>query len=214
MDKIKHKKLGEGTIIERRGTIVAVKYDIDGSVVKYTMPGSFTTGVFELEGDFKKEVEAAVNAVAEKKRLEREANAAARKSATVAAEATKSSSKSSRKASKTSAKSTAKHATEQAYYDYLIKSGYKEETGKGADSTAPTYVKKVKAVLGRENLTWSQLETEIPNIVKKYDVGGTEEDYGHNSKDTVINALRRFKDFVDNSDITATATISTESESE
>ena len=37
----------------------------------------------------------------------------------------------------------------------------------------------------------------VGDIVRKYDVGGEQETFGCKSNKTVINALKRFKEFVD-----------------
>jgi hypothetical protein len=42
-----------------------------------------------------------------------------------------------------------------------------------------------------------ELGKNIDGIVVKYDVGGACEDFGNKSKKTVINALKRFAEFVE-----------------
>ena len=83
-----------------------------------------------------------------------------------------------------------------AYEAYLIKKGYKTETDKGLPSTVYAYIKAISFVLDEENLSWSALIDKINVIVKKYDVGGEKEYLGNKSNKTVINALKRFQDYV------------------
>jgi hypothetical protein len=52
-------------------------------------------------------------------------------------------------------------------------------------------------VIDREGITWNQLENDIASIIKKYDVGGVEEDFGNRSNRTNINALYRFAEMLD-----------------
>jgi hypothetical protein len=54
----------------------------------------------------------------------------------------------------------------------------------------------VEKVVEREGLSWSQLSNDIANIVQKYDKDGAEEDFGNRGNKTVINALKRFQEFV------------------
>ena len=51
--------------------------------------------------------------------------------------------------------------------------------------------KVVLAVINRRELP------TVMNIVKKYDKNGPEEDYGNRGNKTVINALKRFAEFVE-----------------
>jgi hypothetical protein len=66
----------------------------------------------------------------------------------------------------------------------------------GNDSTVPQYSRAVEKVVEREGLNWNQLSSDIDNIVRKYDKNGPEEDYGNRGNKTVINALKRFQEFV------------------
>ena len=50
-----------------------------------------------------------------------------------------------------------------------------------------------------ECLDWTSLAKKISSIASLYDIGGAKEEIGDRGNRTVINALRRFEDFVNNS---------------
>lgn len=85
----------------------------------------------------------------------------------------------------------------EAYKSYLLSFGYKEYTPSGNPSTVYQYIKSVESVLEWENLTWIGLAFNISSIRRKYDRGGISQTQGELSHNTVINALRRFEEFVD-----------------
>ena len=84
----------------------------------------------------------------------------------------------------------------ESYEEYLIKAGYSLETDSGNPSTVYAYANAVQSVIDEEGITWNTLQTNISTIVKKYDIGGAKETFGCKSNKTVINALRRFEEFV------------------
>lgn len=84
----------------------------------------------------------------------------------------------------------------QQFKDYLIKQGYSVTTPTGNPSTVYDYAKRIDKVCEWENLTWSGLAQNINAIVAQYDMGGTKEDLGLKSKSAVINALKRFSEFL------------------
>ncbi len=78
---------------------------------------------------------------------------------------------------------------------YLIQKGYSEYTPSGNPSTAYDYVKRINKICERERISINQLADNIHNYVKKYDTGGSEEDFGKKSHSAFINALKRFEEF-------------------
>ena len=82
------------------------------------------------------------------------------------------------------------------FEDYLIEKGYKQYTKDGKPSTVYDYVKRVESVCNNEGCDWDALANNISIIVQKYDKGGQNEDFGSKSHDAVINALKRFRDFI------------------
>ena len=76
------------------------------------------------------------------------------------------------------------------FEEYLIK---KKKKG----STVNSYCCSInKHILKRENLDWNTLPDHINEIVFLYDVGGVHQDIGQIGHCTVINALKRFREFV------------------
>lgn len=84
----------------------------------------------------------------------------------------------------------------QRFQDYLIKQGYSITTSAGNPSTVYDYAKRIDKVCEWENVTWAGLAQNISAIVAKYDVGGSKEDLGRKSHSAVINALKRFSEFL------------------
>ncbi|WP_296332771.1 hypothetical protein [uncultured Treponema sp.] len=70
-----------------------------------------------------------------------------------------------------------------------------------ADSTARSYKSFVKRIAEREQLSDLQFVESINEIIHKYDTGGVEEDFGNQGKRTAINALYRFKEFMEDEHI-------------
>ena len=84
------------------------------------------------------------------------------------------------------------------FENYLISCGYREITPSGLPSTVYSYIKSIDKVCMWEGFcSWQQLYDNIGAIVFNYDMGGAKEDLGNKSHKTIINALKRFKDFVE-----------------
>lgn len=79
---------------------------------------------------------------------------------------------------------------------FLIDQGYKQTTPSGNPSTVYHYIGWIERVCEKEGRSWIQLAANIDSIVRRYDVGGIEEEYGNQGHRTVINALKRFREFV------------------
>lgn len=82
------------------------------------------------------------------------------------------------------------------FEEYLINKGYKQTTPSGQPSTVYDYMKRIDRVCEWENMNWEQLADSIQKILSQYDIGGEKENLGKISHNAVINALRRFSDFV------------------
>jgi hypothetical protein len=78
----------------------------------------------------------------------------------------------------------------------LRNSGFSEVTPSGRPSTVYDYSWRVERVVDRENISWLKLAANVDDIIQSYDKGGVEEEYGSSGNGAVINALRRFKEFV------------------
>ena len=82
------------------------------------------------------------------------------------------------------------------FEDYLIKQGYAVKTRSGKPSTVYDYIKRIDKVCKIENTTWNDLAMNISEIVIQYDSGGCKENIGKQSHHSVINALKRFSEFL------------------
>lgn len=82
------------------------------------------------------------------------------------------------------------------FEDYLIKQGYAVETPSGKPSTVSDYINRVDKICKIENITWHELSMDISAIILQYDSGGCKESIGKQSHHAVINALKRFSEFL------------------
>lgn len=82
------------------------------------------------------------------------------------------------------------------YENYLISVGYKQTTPSGHPSTVYQYLKAIRNVCDEEGISLQGLKDNIGTIIIKYDVGGEKESIGAKSHKTVINALKRFDEFI------------------
>ena len=85
----------------------------------------------------------------------------------------------------------------EEFYEYLVSLGLSEYTKSGRKSTVYSYCKRIELVCKNENMDISQLARDISVIIPKYDYGGIYEDIGMKSSKTCINALKAFKNFVE-----------------
>jgi len=84
----------------------------------------------------------------------------------------------------------------QQFKEYLIKRGYAVTTSSGNPSTVYDYLSRIEKVCEWEYTTWADLAKNIGIILAKYDTGGSRENFGNKSHKTVINALKRFSEFL------------------
>lgn len=83
------------------------------------------------------------------------------------------------------------------FKDYLVSFGYKEFTPKGLGSTAFDYPKRIRYIVWYENYkSCIDVVRNIKGLLKEYDIGGIREDIGQKSNAAVINALKRFEEFL------------------
>lgn len=191
MQVVRHKKFGVGEVVDKyetmNGSYITVMFD-DGAKKDFAIPSSFAKGFLLVEGDLKSEVDVAL---AEMKMREQERLKEGRIGIVDPARHT------TRRGNASRSTVTVKGEVATAFESYLIKEDYKTETPSGNPSTVYSYINAIERhVLDSEHITWASLRDNIDVIVKKYDVGGEKEDVGAISNSTVINALKRFKDFV------------------
>ncbi len=192
MQTVKHKIFGVGEVIGREdkdsGIYITVRFE-NGKEMRFGIPDSFTLGIMDAEGSLKDEVD---TAIAEKKAREQ-----ARLEQLKAASSVATASTPSHRHGRTPATPvTVKGSIELAFEEYLVNAGYCEYTASGNPSTVFSYTHAIKKVLEEEGLSWSSLQNDIENIVPIYDVGGNKHHIGAKSNCTVINALKRFNEFV------------------
>ena len=193
MQTVNHKIFGIGEVIGREeredGTRISVRFKNE-KVVPLRIPESFIIGVVYAEGSLKDEVDMAISAkvARDKERLSKLV------AAPVVAPVAKPSRRHGRKPK---TPTPVKGVVQTDYEDYLISADYKTKTPSGHDSTVYAYSKAIaNHVLKNEHMTWEELRGNIADIVKKYDVGGAMEHIGAKSNNTVIDALKRFQEFV------------------
>ena len=181
MNMVRHNVFGLGEVIRREDvngfTYIWVRYE-NGKEIKLGIPFSFENGAVEALGSLRDEVE---QAIAEKK-----AKLSTPMSSTAPVAPTK----------KAATKTMPTGPIPTAFEKYLINAGYKEETDDGAPSTVYSYVNAVESVRAEEGISWDTLKADIDDIVDKYDEGGLMSWFGAKSNKTVINALKRFAEFV------------------
>jgi hypothetical protein len=180
-----HKIYGNGRVISREvnknGTYITVEFD-SGKVVKMVIPDSFEIAGIEASGSLKEEVDKAIALKAQQQQATTPV-----KVITTPVNSKKNTSQKRWTPSCTLATS---------YEKYLIENGYRIESDSGNPSTVYSYGNAVDKVVENEGLTWNSLANDINNIVPKYDAGGVYEDIGLKSNKTVINALKRFAEMI------------------
>ena len=189
---IQHKMYGEGKVInkEMKGNdIIITAQFADGSERQFAAE-SFRLGFVSASGVLKEEIDVVIAA-------QQAAMAAWRNSISVAAPApvVTAPASSGRHGRTPTHRVIVKGAIQEQYEMYLEAAGYAVFTVNGSASTVPQYSRAIEKVIQKENLTWAELKKNIDNVIPKYDVGGVFEDFGNQSKKTVINALRRFGEF-------------------
>ena len=192
MQTVNHKLYGVGEVINKEttenGRYITVKF-ASGKETRFSIPDSFTLGIMEANGDLKDEVDAAIS---EKRAREAARLQQLREESVVATTATPS----HRHGRTPTTPVSVRGSIELAFEEYLINAGYCEYTVSGNPSTVFSYIHAIKKVLEEEGLSWYALQNNIENIVPIYDIGGAKQHIGAKSNYTVINALKRFNEFV------------------
>ena len=189
---VNHKIYGVGEVINKEsnesGVHITVRFE-SGKESRFTIPDSFTLGIMVAEGDLQSEVQEAI--------AEKNARKQARLEEIRAAVAVVTPDKPSHRHGRTPTKPvTVKSSIESSFEEYLANAGYCEYTAMGNPSTVFSYTHAIKKVLEEEGLSWHALQNDIENIIPVYDIGGAKQHIGAKSNCTVINALKRFGEFV------------------
>ena len=193
MQTVKHKAWGIGQIVKREvcvngvftevaegGSYITARFD-NGKEVRFAIPKSFEKGILEATGELKDEVD---NAAAEKERLREE-----EKGNFGISDGRKEAEEVQTRSTKKGAKVALTGDLKKDFETYLAASGYEE-------TVVYQYSRAIDIVCEEEGLTLTELIGRILTVIKQYDKGGEKEKLGNYQKRTVINALKRFWDFV------------------
>ena len=195
MYTVTHKIFGRGEVTGREVTenniYFTVKFD-SGKVSRFPLE-SFENGFVTAEGGLRDEVDTAIR---EKLEREIERRTAERTRRRLEAARPPQRTSGTRTRTRRPAATTVVGPIEEAFEAYLIKAGYKVETDSGNPSTVYSYINGVNTVLEEEGISWTVLKRDIGDIIEMYDEDGIKSDIGNKSNKTVINALRRFEEFV------------------
>lgn len=85
----------------------------------------------------------------------------------------------------------------EKYEIWLQNKGYSRVTSSGRPSTTYDYAKRVKQVASEEGMEIHELAECIDDILPQYSPGGVKADKGAVSHSAVLNALKQFKNFID-----------------
>lgn len=78
----------------------------------------------------------------------------------------------------------------QQFRLYLQNRNYRPAT------TIPAYINSIEKICAEENLSWMGIAENIHKLVKDYDSSGVKAELGEYGHRTVINALKRFQEFI------------------
>ena len=85
----------------------------------------------------------------------------------------------------------------ESFKDYLRQNGYKEFTPSGNPSTVYDYAKRIDYIIWLENFSsWQDVADNIDRLLKDYGEFGARAKEGKKSHCAVINALKRFSEFL------------------
>lgn len=194
MSRVNHKSLGMGTVTKREvivngkfveveygGNYVTVNFD-SGKELKFAIPASFDKGVLEPVGDFIDEV-TCVSKEVERKILEGKPDFGISNGIRNVRQSD----------------SRIKKAPAIIYITGDLKSDFKRylELSGYEPSVVYAYLRYVGIVCREEEIGWKTLLFNIRNIIPLYSEGGAKESLGNYQNKTVINALKRYRDFAD-----------------
>ena len=192
MSVVKHKDWGVGTVVKREvskngkfteveygGNYVTTRFD-NGKEIRFAIPASFEQGMLKAIGDFADEVAD----VAEQVESKRQAGiptwgiSDGRRDVDESEERTR----------KIPAIITVTGNLKEDFKTYLKESGYEP-------SVVYAYPRAIGIVCAEEHIGWKTLLQNVNKIIPLYSQDGVKEDIGNYQNKTVINALKRYRDF-------------------
>ena len=193
MEYVRHKKWEMGRIVKREicnngaftevnegGSYITVAFD-NGIVTRFAIPASFKSGILEAVGDLRAEVD---HAAEELRKMQDEDKAKYGLS-----DGTRSTEEKGTRSAKRSVVITLTGDVKADYESYLRESGYEE-------NVVYQYSRAIDIVCKEEGISREMLVKQTVSITHKYDKGGEKEAIGNYQKRTVINALKRFCEFI------------------
>jgi hypothetical protein len=192
MSSVNHKSWGLGTVVKREvlnngkyteveygGNYITARFD-NGKEVRFAIPSSFYTGKLEPMADFADEV-ADVTEELESKRQ-------AGIPTWGISDGKRDIDESEERTKKIPAKINVTGNMKEDFKTYLTESGYEP-------SVVYAYPRAIGIVCAEENIGWKTLLLCINKIIPLYSKDGVKEHIGNYQNKTVINALKRYRDF-------------------
>lgn len=193
MATVNHKSWGIGTVVKREvvnngkyteveygGNYITARFD-NGKEVRFGIPSSFSTGKLEPMADFADEVADVIEEIESKRR-----------SGTPdwgISDGRRDVDEREERTTKIPAKITVTGNLKEDFKTYLAASGYEP-------SVVYAYPRGIGIVCAEEHIGWKTLLQTVSKIIPLYSKDGVKEDIGNYQNKTVINALKRYRDFV------------------
>ncbi len=87
--------------------------------------------------------------------------------------------------------------SKEKFMQWLKEKDYKDWTQEGYPSTIYNYVYWIERVMKKENIdSFSELTNEIQELIRSYGEYGSKRNFGEKGHSTVINALKRFLEYL------------------
>ena len=192
MSVVKHKDWGLGTVVKREisnngkfteveygGNYVTARFD-NGKEIRFAIPASFENGMLEAIGDFVDEVADVAEQVESKRRAGIPAWGISDGRCDI--------NEREERTRKIPATITVTGDLKEDFKTYLKESGYEP-------SVVYAYPRAIGIVCAEEHIGWKTLLQNVNKIIPLYSQDGVKEDIGNYQNKTVINALKRYRDF-------------------
>ena len=193
MSAVNHKFWGIGTVIKREvfengnfteveygGKYITARFD-NGKEGRFAIPAAFEKGILKAIGDFADEVADVIEEIESKRK--------ASISNWGISDGKRDIDESEERTTKIPAKINVTGNLKEDFKSYLAESGYEP-------TVVYAYPRGIGIVCAEEHISWKTLLQNINKIIPLYSKDGVKEDIGNYQNKTVINALKRYRDFV------------------